>query len=62
MSIQAKDIGRGIKKRGKNKEERSKVANSFEDLVAWQKARDLVFVIYDIANNKSFSADFGLKK
>ena len=60
-----KDIGRGINKkeeRIERKGERSKVASSFEDLVAWQKARDLVFVIYDITSNKPFSTDFGLKK
>lgn len=33
----------------------------FEDLVAWQKARDLTAKIYQITNEGSFARDFGLR-
>lgn len=33
----------------------------FEDIKAWQIARELVREIYKITNNKEFSKDFGLK-
>ncbi len=34
---------------------------SFEDIQAWQKARELNKEIYKISNNGSFSKDFGLR-
>ena len=33
----------------------------FEDIKAWQIARELVREVYRIINNKEFSKDFGLK-
>ena len=33
----------------------------FEDLIAWQKARELTKQIYDITRTNPFSKDFGLK-
>jgi four helix bundle protein len=33
----------------------------FEDLIAWQKARELTKQIYDITRTGQFSKDFGLK-
>ena len=33
----------------------------FEDLVAWQKARELAKSVYDITKQKEFSRDFGLR-
>lgn len=36
--------------------------NSFEEIIAWQKARELNYDIYQITNsNKSFSNDYGLR-
>ncbi len=36
--------------------------NSFEEIISWQKARELNSDIYSITNNrKSFSRDFGLR-
>jgi len=35
--------------------------SKFEDLIAWQKARQLTKVIYEITNQGSFSKDYGLK-
>ena len=36
--------------------------SSFEDIIAWQKARELNTLIYTITNlNNSFSKDFGLR-
>jgi four helix bundle protein len=35
--------------------------NSFEDIQAWQKARELNKEIYKITNKASFSKDFGLR-
>lgn len=36
--------------------------NSFEEIIAWQKARELNAEIYTITNNNlSFSKDFGLR-
>ena len=32
----------------------------FEDLIAWQKARDLTRAIYQITRNGTFAKDFGL--
>ena len=34
--------------------------NSFEDLIAWQKARKLTKVIYDVTKHGEFAKDFGL--
>jgi four helix bundle protein len=33
----------------------------FEDLIAWQKARELTKQIYSITSNGAFAKDFGLK-
>ena len=35
--------------------------NTFEDIQAWQKARELNRVIYQISSGGSFSKDFGLR-
>jgi len=35
--------------------------DKFEDLVAWQKARELARQIYSLTRTGSFSKDFGLK-
>jgi four helix bundle protein len=35
-------------------------ANKFEDLVAWQKARELTKAIYSVTRKESFARDFGL--
>ena len=32
----------------------------FEDIQAWQKARQVTKIIYEITSNKSFAKDFGL--
>ena len=34
---------------------------SFEDLIAWQKARELTRQIYSLTNKGLFSKDFGLR-
>lgn len=33
----------------------------FEDILAWQKARDLVKAIYEASNDGLFAKDFGLR-
>ncbi|MCO5182465.1 MAG: four helix bundle protein [Anaerolineae bacterium] len=33
----------------------------FEDLIAWQKARELTKVIYCVSEQRRFAKDFGLK-
>ena len=33
----------------------------FEDLVAWQKAREMTRQIYDVTKHAEFSKDFGLR-
>jgi four helix bundle protein len=33
----------------------------FEDLIAWQKARQLTATIYEVTNTGTFARDFGLK-
>jgi four helix bundle protein len=35
--------------------------NSFEDIQAWQKARELTREIYKISNDGSFGKDYGLR-
>jgi four helix bundle protein len=35
--------------------------DKFEDLVAWQKARQLVADVYQMTNGQSFSRDYSLK-
>jgi len=35
--------------------------NSFEDIKAWQKARELNKEIYKVSNSGSFSKDFGFR-
>ena len=39
----------------------SKRLERFEDLIAWQKARELTKQIYKVAAKKPFSSDFGLR-
>lgn len=34
---------------------------TFEDLIAWQKAKCLVLSVYEITNSGAFAKDFGLK-
>lgn len=34
---------------------------TFEDLVAWQKSRELTKAIYQISNNGEFARDYGLR-
>ena len=33
----------------------------FEDLIAWQKARELTGLIYELSNHACFAKDFGLR-
>lgn len=33
----------------------------FEDLIAWQKARRLTKMVYEITNSGAFKKDYGLK-
>ena len=33
----------------------------FEDIVAWQKARELVKDVYRLSSNGTFAKDYGLK-
>jgi four helix bundle protein len=35
--------------------------SKFEDIQAWQKARDVTLLIYQITGNSNFAKDFGLK-
>ena len=35
--------------------------SKFEELIAWQKSRELVTAIYKLTNGKEFSRDFGLR-
>ena len=37
------------------------MANRFEDLLIWQKARDLTRLVYDLTKVDAFSRDFGLR-
>jgi four helix bundle protein len=37
-------------------------AERFEDLIAWQKARELTQVVYSATHTRSFAADQGLAK
>ena len=39
----------------------SKKIQRFEDLIAWQKARELTRQIYEITRHDDFAKDFGLK-
>ena len=39
----------------------TKKIERFEDLIAWQKARELTKQIYDVTRTNPFSKDFGLK-
>lgn len=36
-------------------------AKTFEDLIVWQRARELTELIYSSTNNGAFQKDFGLK-
>lgn len=40
----------------------SKKIEKFEDLIAWQKARELIKQIYNVTAKKPFLSDFGLRK
>jgi four helix bundle protein len=35
--------------------------SKFEELITWQKSRELVTAIYKVTNGKEFSRDFGLR-
>ncbi len=35
--------------------------NKFEEIQAWQKARDVTLQIYEITSDSNFSKDYGLK-
>jgi four helix bundle protein len=35
--------------------------SKFEELIAWQKARELTKAVYKLTNGKEFRRDFGLK-
>lgn len=35
--------------------------SKFEEIQAWQKAKDITLVIYQITSNSEFSKDYGLK-
>jgi len=35
--------------------------NRFEDLIAWQKARELTKAVYQVTKYGEFSKDFGLR-
>jgi len=34
---------------------------NFEDLIAWQKARELAGYVYELTSHDKFSRDFGLR-
>ncbi len=36
-------------------------ARRFEDLIAWQKARELTKKVYEVTGNGHFARDFGLR-
>ena len=36
-------------------------ARRFEDLIAWQKARELTRKVYEVTGKEAFSRDFGLR-
>ncbi len=36
-------------------------AKTFEDLIVWQRAKELTKLIYSSTNNGAFQKDFGLK-
>jgi four helix bundle protein len=40
----------------------SQKIEKFEDLIAWQKARELTKQIYNVTAKKPFSSDFGLRE
>ena len=42
-------------------EEKNKRFTKIEDMLAWQKAKQLTIKIYEITNESLFSKDFGLK-
>jgi len=42
-------------------EEKSLGVQRFEDLIAWQKARELVVAIYALTREGAFAKDFGLR-
>jgi four helix bundle protein len=35
-------------------------AERFEDLIAWQKARELARIVYQVSRKEAFAKDFGL--
>ena len=42
-------------------EVKTSTIHKFEDLIAWQKARDLTRIIYQLTANDKFNRDFGLR-
>ena len=36
--------------------------SSFEDLIAWQRSRELTKLVYEITSNGDFSKDYGLRE
>jgi four helix bundle protein len=36
--------------------------SSFEDLIAWQRSRELTKLVYDITSDGGFSKDYGLRE
>ncbi len=42
-------------------EEKNKGFTKIEDMIAWQRAKDLTIKIYKLTNEPLFSKDFGLK-
>lgn len=40
---------------------RNKSVDSFEDLIAWQKARELVKAVYQVTGCGEFAKDYGLR-
>lgn len=45
----------------KSKELENRKIEKFEDIIAWQKARELVTQIYALSNKDKFSKDYSLK-
>jgi len=43
-----------------NKGQRRKKVEKFEDLITWQKARELTKSIYEVSRRGAFAKDFGL--
>ena len=43
-----------------NNEKKKERIDKFEDLIAWQKARELTKEVYQISQKGAFARDFGL--